>query len=88
MKNELEQPAWIETWGRRIEALNLSPLALLLIEIVRPFGFLGSQALVLAQPLLAGVADDARFRQVMALLDDPETLRRLEICLEGEEARA
>ena len=81
----MKHPAWIETWGRRIAALHLTPIALVLINIVRPFGFLGSQALVMAQPLLAGMTDD-RFAQAMALLDDPEMLRHLEMYLEGEEA--
>ena len=81
----MEHPAWIETWGRRSAALHLTPIVLALINIVRPFGFLGSQTLVMAQPLLTGIADDG-FRQAMVLLDDPEMLRQLEMYLEGEEA--
>ena len=82
MKDKLEQLVWIETWGRRIAALHLTPIALVLINIIRPFGFLGSQALIMAQPLLTGITDD-RFAQAVALLDDPEMLRHLEMYLEG-----
>lgn len=84
MKSELEQPAWVETWARRIKASGLSAAALLLIEIARPFRFLGSQTLVAAQPLMAGVANDARIGQILALLDDPDTLELLKTCLEEE----
>ncbi|MBU0704764.1 MAG: hypothetical protein KKC18_12960 [Chloroflexi bacterium] len=87
MKSELEQPAWVKAWATRIEALNLSPVALSLIEIARPFGFLGSQALLAAQPLMTGVADDTRFGQILALLEDSETLEQLKTRLEGEDTR-
>lgn len=87
MKSESEQPAWVEAWAKRIEALNLSPMALSLIELARPLGFLGSQALLAAQPLMIGVADDTRFGQILALLENPETLEQLRTHLEEEEAR-
>jgi len=84
MKSELEQPAWVEAWARRIKASNLSPAALLLIEAARPFRFLGSQALIAAQPLMAGVANGARIGQILALLDDSDTLELLKTRLEEE----
>jgi len=87
VKSELEQPAWVETWARRIQALNLSPVVLSLIEIARPFGFLGSQVLVAAQPLMTGIADDEQLGQILALLDNPETWEWLKTCLEEGEAR-
>lgn len=77
MNNETAQPAWIEKWARRIEANGLSSLALLLIEAARPFGFLGSQALLAAQPLLTGVVDDTAIEQTTALMDSPDLLDRL-----------
>jgi len=86
VKSELEQPTWIKAWAKRIEALNLSPVALSLIEIARPFGFLGSQMLFAAQPLMTGIADDTRFGQILTLLEDPETLEQLKAHLEEEEA--
>ncbi|MEA3339674.1 MAG: hypothetical protein U9R15_06880 [Chloroflexota bacterium] len=86
MKSELNQPAWVERWARRIEALGLSPALIALIEIARPYGFLGSQALLVAQPLMMGIADSARLGQVLTLLDDAEMLERLKMRLEGKEA--
>ncbi len=86
MKSELKQSAWVETWVRRIEALGLSPALIALIEIARPYGFLGSQALLVAQPLMMGVADSTRLGQALTLLDDAEMLERLKMRLEGKEA--
>ncbi|MFQ6100962.1 MAG: hypothetical protein ACE5OS_06965 [Anaerolineae bacterium] len=85
MSSEAEQSAWVETWARRLEALGLSPVALPLIEVARAFGFLGSQALLMAQPLVAGIANDAMLERISALLDNPELLEQLKVCLEGEE---
>lgn len=84
VSSEVEQPAWVETWARRIEALGLSSLAFSLIEIARPFGLLGSQALLMAQPLVTGIANDTTIERISALLDDPELLERLQVCLEGK----
>ena len=81
----MEHPAWIETWGRRIAALHLTPIALVLINIARPFGFLGSQALLLVQPLVAGFVDDEAFRRTVVVLESPELLEQLRVCLEGKE---
>ena len=83
MDSETEQPLWIEGWGKRIDALGLSSVALVLIEAARPFGLLGSQALLVAQPLLGGLVDDTAVARASALLDSPDLLNRLVACLEG-----
>jgi hypothetical protein len=84
MDDEEKQPAWLEMWARRISSPGLSPVVSLLIEIARPFGFLGSQALLMTQPLVTGVAGEETFEQILALLDDPDLLKRLEVCMEEE----
>jgi hypothetical protein len=86
MDNETEQQMWVETWARRIEALGLSPVALPLIEIAHAFGFLGSQALLMTQPLVTGIVNDATLEQATALLDSPELLDQLRGRLEGRES--
>jgi hypothetical protein len=83
MDGETEQPLWVEGWGRRIDALGLSAVALVLIEAARPFGLLGSQMLLLAGPLLGGLVDDTAVARASALLDSPDLLNRLVACLEG-----
>jgi len=84
VSSQVEQPAWVETWARRIEALGLSPVALSLVEMARAYGFLGSQALLVAQPLVTGIAGDATLERISALLDDPELLEWLQSRLEGK----
>jgi hypothetical protein len=86
MNSETEQQMWVETWARRIEALGLSPVALPLIEIAHAFGFLGSQALLMTQPLVTGIVNDATLEQATALLDSPELLDQLRVRLEGKES--
>jgi len=82
--NETGQQAWVETWARRISALGLSPVVLSLLDIVHAFGFLGSQALLMAQPLMTGIVNETTIERTVALLDSPERLARLKVCLEGE----
>jgi hypothetical protein len=81
--NEAEQLDWVDKLARRIEQRGASSLALLLIEVARPFGFLGSQALLMAQPLLTGIIGNTTVEQATVLLDDPELLNRLSATLEG-----
>lgn len=82
MDEDVEQSAWIETWAERIEALGLSPIALLLLGSVRAFRELGCQAFLMARPLLSGIADDGLLEQVASLLGQPELLDRLVAHLE------
>lgn len=84
MNGEIEGQTWVKMWAKRIEALGLKPLALPLVEIARAFGFLGSQALLLAQPLVTGIVNETTLEQAAALLDSPELLERLRAYLEGE----
>lgn len=85
MDREPGQQGWIRAWAERIEARGLSSAALLLIGAVRPFGLLGSQGLLLLQPMLVGVVSDEVLDQAVTLLEEPGLLERLAACLEGEE---
>lgn len=86
MSRDTEQQAWIETWARHIETLGLSPVALALLEIAQPFGFLGSQVLLVAQPLMTGIVNDTTLERAVDLLESPEILERFRVCLEGGES--
>ena len=74
MANEAEQHIWRTALSRRIEAAGLSPLVLPILEVVRTFRLLGSQALLMAQPLLRGVVDDAAVEVGVSLLEATDTL--------------
>lgn len=86
MNSEAEQSDWVNELAKRIEQRGASSLALMLIEIVRPFGFLGSQVLVMAQPLLTGIVDDTTVQRTTILLDNPDLLNQLSATLEGAKA--
>jgi hypothetical protein len=53
-----------------------------LLEFARAFGFLGSHALLIAQPLAHGIVDDESFERATALLESPALLDRLRDRLE------
>ena len=74
---EMEQQGWIEAWARRIEALGLTSLVLPFIDTAQALGFLGSQALVLTQPLAAGLVGDETLEKAVTLLNDPGLLEQL-----------
>lgn len=59
-----------------------------LLDIARAFGFLGSQALLMIQPLAAGIVNDVTIERTVTLLDNPELLEQFEACLKGEEGLA
>lgn len=82
--SKAEQQVWVEAWARRIDALGLSSIALPLIDIAHTFGFLGSQALLIAQPLASGIVNNGTIERTVTLLDSPELLDQLRTCLEGE----
>lgn len=84
MNSKTEQHVWVETWARRIETLGLSPVALSLLDIAPAFGFLGSQALLMTQPLVSGIVNDVTLERTAALLDSPELLEQLRVRLEEE----
>lgn len=86
MSCETQQQAWMKRWARRIETLGLSTVVLSLLEFAHAFGFLGSQALLIVQPLMTGIVSDVALDQAVALLGSPELLDRLRVCLEGEES--
>jgi hypothetical protein len=84
VNDEEEQLSWIEAWARRVETLGLEPVALPLLEMAEAFGFLGSQVLLIIQPLVSGFVSDTTFERTVALLDSPELVDQFRVCLEGE----
>ncbi len=71
------QEQWLDQWAERIYHSGLSAAALPLLEISRALGFLASQALLLAQPVLAGFVDKESINRYVALLEDPAALDSL-----------
>ena len=78
----------IDQWAARLERWGLAPAAPVLFQVLRPFGFLGSQALLFGQPVLSLFANDQAIQELSALLDDEDALdlieRRLQTPSESE----
>jgi hypothetical protein len=83
---ETEQQRWVEAWARRIEALGLAPLVLPLIDTAQALGFLGSQAVVLTQPLANGLVSEEALDRAVTLLNDPGLLEQLRSSLSRGES--
>ncbi len=76
-KLETGQEQWLDHWAERIHNSGLAVVALPLLEIGRGLGFLVSQAMLLAQPALGSLVDEASVARWIALLEDPATLEKL-----------
>lgn len=73
---------WIQRWADTISRLGLSSMALALVELCRPLGPLGSQALLFARPLLAGLqVERTTIDQATLLLENAETQDAFSACL-------
>ncbi len=88
MKKEEEQTAWVADWARQITASGLSPIAAPLLDVAQTFGFLGSQMLLLMQPLATYLTTESALPsaldRITTLLDDPELLNLLQVHLTEE----
>ncbi len=59
------------------------PVAPVLFQVLRPLGFLGSQAVLFGQPLLTLFADGQMWSELSSLLDDQDALGQIENRLIG-----
>lgn len=74
-------------WAARLQRWGLDEAAPIFIEILRPFGPLGSQLLTLASPLLTTFVDEDRLDRIVETLDDPDRLDQFLRRLDGETER-
>lgn len=86
-KSGTGQDQWLDQWAERFHHSGLSVVVLPLLEIGRGLGVLASQVLLLTQPVLAGLVDEASIKRCVTLLEDPAALegliRRIERKAEG-----
>ena len=68
----------IDEWAARLERWGLMPVAPVLLQVIRPLGFIGSQALLFGQPFLTLFADARSLEELSSLLDDPDALDQIE----------
>lgn len=76
--DDIQRAQLIDQWAAQLERWGLAPAAPALFEMLRPFGFLGSQALLVGQPLLSLLVDDQAIQGLSALLDDENALEQIE----------
>ena len=75
----------IEDLARRIEDMGLATPAILMLEAHKPLSFLGSQAILIAQPLLSFAFDPTASRELANLLEDRSNVELLIQRLERRE---
>lgn len=75
----------IESLAQRIEALGLTTPVIFLLEANKPLSFLGSQAVLILQPLLNIAFDQKASQEIANLLEDRQNIERLIRRLERRE---
>jgi hypothetical protein len=75
------------TWAARLQRWGLDDIAPVFSEVLRPFGALGGQLLMLASPLLTTFVDENRLNQAVETLDDPDRLDQFLHSLDHEAER-
>ena len=71
-------------WAVRLQRWGLAEIAPVFIDALRPFGFIGSQLLTVASPVLSSFIDARRLDDWIDVLDDPERLEQLVRALDRE----
>jgi hypothetical protein len=83
--SDARRDALIESLAQRIEAMGLATPAILMLEAHKPLSFLGSQAILIAQPLLNVAFNPTASQEVADLLEDRSNVERLIERLERRE---
>ena len=84
-----EPTATKSVWVNRLQQWGLGGVASTLIDVLRPLGFFGSQAIILASPLLTTFIEPDRLDHLSGLLEDPDRLQQLSQLLDqSHEAEA
>ena len=68
----------IDEWAARLDRWGLMPVAPVLLQVIRPLGFIGSQVLLFGQPFLTLFADVQSLDELSSLLDDADALDQIE----------
>jgi hypothetical protein len=76
-KSEADQAQWLDHWATRIYGSGLTAVALPVLQVAQGLGFLASQALLLVQPVLAGLVDATSINRCLVLLEDPTMMEGL-----------
>lgn len=73
-----------QIWVERFQQWGLRGFAPVLLDVLRPLGFVSSQLLIMAGPVLTTFISAAQLDQFTALIEDPNRLARLRRALAAE----
>lgn len=74
---EVRRQEMIESLARRVQSMGLSAAVIFLLEAHKPLSFLGSQGILILQPLLSVAFDPARSSEYSQLLEESGSVERL-----------
>jgi hypothetical protein len=77
--------ALLDELARRIVQLHMASAAILFLETGKPLSFLGSQALIFAEPMVRAFFTVPRYADLQRLLEDRANVERLICCIEDRE---
>ena len=75
--NEQRRAELIESLAQAVLRHGLQTPAVWFLEMHKPLGFIGAQALLFFEPILGAFAGDAAIREVALLLEERENVERL-----------
>ncbi len=76
-KNACGDEELVGVWASRLQRWGIGELVPLAAGVLRPFGFLGAQALHLFTPVLTAFSSRDEIDGLAALLESPQALDRL-----------
>ena len=75
-----------QIWVERFQRWGLRGFAPVLLDVLRPLGFVSSQLIIMAGPVLTTFVSAAQLDQFTALIEDPDRLARVRRALAAEAA--
>ncbi len=76
-----------EKIAKKIVEREMTVPAIMLLEMVKPLSFLGSQALVFLNPIVSLVVSSGDYYRFVRLLEERENIEKLAVAIEEENAR-
>ena len=76
-----------ERIARKIVEREMTVPAIMMLEMVKPLSFLGSQALVFLNPVVSLVVSSGDYYRFVRLMEERENIEKLAVAIEEENAR-
>lgn len=88
-KNDTPEAAaeLFEKIAKKIVEREMTVPAIMLLEMVKPLSFLGSQALVFINPIVSLVVSSGDYYRFVRLMEERENIEKLAVAIEEENAR-